>query len=150
MKSDFDVLRDHGVQPSAQRLAVAAYVLHTDEHPSAEDVWTKVRDRLPMISRATVYNTLNLFVRKGLLRSLALAEGHVVFDRNIEPHHHAIDERSGRIYDVPWDAVSVTGIENIPGFRVHAYQVVMRGEAEKRAAPRRRRRAGAYRTITEE
>jgi Fe2+ or Zn2+ uptake regulation protein len=75
-----DILRSHGIQPSAQRLAVAAYVLDTEAHPSAEQVWGRVRERFPMISRATVYNTLNLFVEKGLLRQLALSEGSVVFD----------------------------------------------------------------------
>ena len=53
-------------------LAVAAYVLHTTEHPSAEKVWASVRKNFPMVSRATVYNTLNLFVEKGLLRELHL------------------------------------------------------------------------------
>jgi Fur family transcriptional regulator, iron response regulator len=51
-------LRQHGIQPSAQRVAVAEFVLHTDEHPSADVVWKRVRERFPWISRATVYNTL--------------------------------------------------------------------------------------------
>src|SRR5437660_1020087 len=67
------ILRDHGIQPSAQRLAVAAYVLDTDEHPSAEEVLRHAKANLPMISRATVYNTLNLFVKRGLIRELVLS-----------------------------------------------------------------------------
>ncbi|HZM48837.1 MAG TPA: transcriptional repressor, partial [Vicinamibacteria bacterium] len=73
-----EALREHGIQPSAQRVAVADYVLHTDEHPSADQVFAKVRKTFPMLSRATVYNTLNLFVEKHLLRELVLAEGRVV------------------------------------------------------------------------
>jgi Fe2+ or Zn2+ uptake regulation protein len=121
------LLRDRGVQPSAQRVAVAEYVLSTDAHPSADEVWQKVRRSFPMISRATVYNTLNLFVHKGLLRELVLAEGKVVFDPKVEPHHHFIDEQTGAIYDVPWTALRVSNVDALKGFGVREYQVVMRG-----------------------
>src|SRR4029453_12278520 len=102
------VLEERGVQPSAQRVAVAEYVLSTDEHPSADHVWTRVQRIFPMICRATVYNTLNLFVEKGLLRELHLAPDRVLFDSKIERHHHFIDEDTGRIYDVPWDKIEHT------------------------------------------
>ena len=120
-------LRQHGIQPSAQRMAVAEYVLSTEEHPSADQVWARVRADFPMISRATVYNTLNLFVRKGLLRQLTLAEGKVVFDPHLAPHHHFIDDATGAIHDVPWESVEVKNVENLKGVDVREYQVVMRG-----------------------
>jgi Fe2+ or Zn2+ uptake regulation protein len=120
-------LREHGIQPSAQRVAVAEYVLETDSHPSADQVFAEVRARFPMLSRATVYNTLNLFVDKGLLRQLVLSEGRVVFDPMVEPHHHFIDEATGRIHDVPWSAIRVSKVDALKGFDVREYQVVMRG-----------------------
>ncbi|HYI13225.1 MAG TPA: Fur family transcriptional regulator [Thermoanaerobaculia bacterium] len=120
-------LRDTGIQPSAQRVAVGDYVLHTDEHPSADLVWKRVRERFPWISRATVYNTLNLFVEKGLLQRLHLAEDSVIFDPKTDTHHHFIDEESGAIHDVPWDRVQVCNVETLREFEVHDYQVVMRG-----------------------
>jgi len=106
---------------------VAEFVLGTEAHPSAEEVWADVQARVPMISRATVYNTLNLFVRKGLLRALPLAEGRVVFDPNLEPHHHFIDDATGRIHDVAWDALDVKRVEALRGVQVREYQVVLRG-----------------------
>ncbi|MDB4967009.1 MAG: Peroxide stress regulator [Myxococcales bacterium] len=123
-----DILREHGIQPSAQRLAVAGYVLSTDEHPSAEEVLRRAKAQLPMISRATVYNTLNLFCKKGLVRQLVLAEGNVVFDCNVELHHHFIDVDTGTIHDVPWKAVRVSNMDRIPGYDVEEYMVVMRGK----------------------
>jgi Fe2+ or Zn2+ uptake regulation protein len=123
-------LRDSGIQPSAQRVAVGDYVLHTGEHPSADLVWKRVRERFPWISRATVYNTLNLFVEKGLLQRLNLSEDSVVFDPITETHHHFIDEKSGVIHDVPWDRVQVCNIESLRDFDVHDYQVVMRGSVK--------------------
>lgn len=123
-----EILRDHGIQPSAQRLAVATYVLGTDDHPSAEEVLRHAKAHLPMISRATVYNTLNLFVDKGLVRELVLAEGRSVFDCNLEQHHHFIDEATGAIHDVPWDAVRVSRVDRLAGYEIKEYMVVMRGK----------------------
>jgi Fe2+ or Zn2+ uptake regulation protein len=124
-------LKEHGIQPSAQRVAVASFALATDRHPSADDVWQSVRKKQPTLSRATVYNTLNLFVEKGLLQELVLSEGHVVFDPNLEPHHHFVDESSGRIYDVPWDSLNVRQVKKLHGFDVENYQVVLRGRRRR-------------------
>jgi Fur family iron response transcriptional regulator len=122
-----DALLSHGIQPSAQRLAVAEVVLDTDRHPSADEVHEAARHKLATLSRATVYNTLNLFVEKGLLRALTVTSGRVVFDPLTTPHHHFIDEVTGRIYDLPWNALDVRHIEALEGFEVHDYQVVIRG-----------------------
>lgn len=124
-------LRRHGIPPSAQRVAVGEYVLDTEDHPSADEVWSRVKRKFPMISRATVYNTLHLFEKKGLLRGLALAEGRVVFDPKMERHHHFIDERTGRIYDLPWESLSVQNVNGLPGIEVRQYQVVVRGRKKK-------------------
>ena len=133
-KDTATTLRDSGIQPSAQRVAVGDYVLFTHEHPSADLVWKRVRERFPWISRATVYNTLNLFVDKGLLQRLNLSEDSIVFDPITETHHHFIDEKSGAIHDVPWDRVQVCNIESLREFEVHDYQVVMRRSV--RGSPR--------------
>ena len=132
MKQLLQALRTHGIQPTAQRLAVARFVLETRSHPTADQIWEKVRQRSPTLSRATVYNTLNLFVEKGLLRTQAVREGALVFDPRIARHHHFIDEQTGAIHDVPWEAVKVTGEKSLQGYEVRDYQVVMRG---KRRAP---------------
>ena len=128
MGSTAERLRKNGIQPSAQRVAVADYVLGTGAHPSAEQVWAEVRARLPVISRATVYNTLNLFVRRGLLRQVQLGEGRTGFDPNLEPHHHFIDEATGLVVDVPWDALEVRRVDALRGLEVREYQVVLRGK----------------------
>src|SRR5262245_31985099 len=86
-----------------------------------------------MLSRATVYNTLNLFVRKGLLQQHVLAEGKVVFDPKTERHHHFIDEATGRIHDIPWNALTVSRASTLPGFKVREYQVVLRGRRSARS-----------------
>jgi len=124
------LLRDRGIQPSAQRVAVAQYALTTEEHPSADQVWARVKKSFPLISRATVYNTLNLFVAKGLLQPLVLSEGKVVFDPKVDRHHHFIDEDTGNIHDVPWQALEVKNVQALKGYDVRQYQVVLRGKRQ--------------------
>ncbi len=122
-----DRLTRSGIRPSAQRVAIARYVLATDEHPTADRVWQRVQRELPMVSRATVYNTLQLLAEKGLVRQLVLAEGSTVFDANVEPHHHFVDDETGAIEDVPWSAIRVEGVERLPGLDVREHSVVVRG-----------------------
>jgi Fe2+ or Zn2+ uptake regulation protein len=121
------LLEAHDIQPSAQRVAVAAWVLTTREHPSADQVFAAVRGQPPVLSRATVYNTLHLLVRKGILRQLAIAEGRVVFDPVLTPHHHFVDDDTGEIVDVPFGAVAVQQRHDLPGVEVRELQVVLRG-----------------------
>ena len=121
-------LLDHGIRPSAHRLAVAGYVLTAHNHPSADKVWREVSSRFPAISRATVYNTLNLFVEKGLLRALHLDPESVVFDPKLDTHHHFIDEETGTIHDIPWNKVQVCNIDEITEYRIDEYMVIMRGK----------------------
>ena len=124
------VLRTKGVQPTPQRLAVARFALATSSHPTADEVWEKARRECPTLSRATVYNTLNLLARKGLLKPRVITEGVVVFDPHVGRHHHFVDEETGRIHDIPWEAVRVSGEASLRGFEVREYQVVMRGRTK--------------------
>lgn len=125
------LLVEHDIKPSPQRLAVGESVLYSQAHPTAEDVLVEARGRFPWLSRATVYNTLNLFVRKGLLRAFSLGEGPLVYDPNVDAHHHFIDDATGRIHDVPWNALRVAKVSALPGLEVREYQVVLHGRATK-------------------
>jgi Fe2+ or Zn2+ uptake regulation protein len=127
-----DILRDCGIQPTPQRIAVVECVLNNKFHPTADEVLERARRKCPTVSRATVYNTLNLLVEKGLLRTQLLREGTVVFDPNVQKHHHFIDEKTGVIYDIPWDSLELIGKERLKDCEVHEYQVVMRGRWRKR------------------
>jgi len=122
-----DQLTRHGIRPSSQRVAIAAYVLATEDHPSADEVFRQVKPTLPVVSRATIYNTLKLFVEKGLLRELVLAPGYSVYDPKTEPHHHFLDDASGKIHDIRWDALTVGRVAELPGLDVRDYSVVLRG-----------------------
>jgi Fe2+ or Zn2+ uptake regulation protein len=132
MKDLIVLLRGVGLQPTPQRLAVARYILATTSHPTADEVLEKARRECPTLSRATVYNTLSRLSEKGLVRPQTIKEGVIVFDARVEKHHHFIDEETGEIHDVPWDALVVSGEEKLRGYQVKEYQVVMRGRRRRR------------------
>ena len=131
MKDAISILRQCGIQPTPQRIAVVEYVLKSKTHPSADEVLSYARERCPTVSRATVYNTLNLLVEKGLLQMQTIKEGAIIFDANIVKHHHFIDKETGVIYDIPWDQLEVKGKERLKGFEIDEFQVILRGKKKK-------------------
>jgi len=129
------LLKNHGIQPSVQRLAIAQFVLHTDGHPTADQVYQAVRATLPVMSRATVYNTLNLFVSRGLLKSHVLDDGPTLYDPNVDEHHHLIDAETGQVVDLPWDAIEVKNLDSLPDYEVLSYTVIVRGRRRGNTGP---------------
>ncbi|MBM4161975.1 MAG: transcriptional repressor [Ignavibacteria bacterium] len=131
MKEAVKLLRDSGIQLTPQRTAVVESVLESTTHPSADEVFEMARRKCPTVSRATVYNTLNLLVEKQVVRAQILREGTVVFDTNMKKHHHFIDDETGTIHDIPWESLEVRGEQRLDGFDVREYQVILRGRKKR-------------------
>jgi len=126
MPTTDEILRGHGVRPTVQRRAVLDAVRASDRHPTADEVWALVRRRAS-VSRATVYNTLHLLARRGVLRRQEILVGTIVFDARVEPHHHFVDVETGEIHDIPWGAIRIGGLEALPHVEPESVHVVIRG-----------------------
>ncbi len=92
-------------QPAAsgsppQRLQVASLLLSAPQHLSAEQITEALRRSGTRVSKATVYNTLNLFAARGLIRQLNVDGNCAWFDSNVAPHYHFHDEQTGALLDV--------------------------------------------------
>lgn len=120
-------LRALGIRPTLHRLAVAKVLLPNRDHLSADQVWELVRGEFPAISRATVYNTLDLFAEKGLVLRRAIKDGVFAYDPVTRPHHHLVDEATGRVYDIPWESVKIPRSIAVPGFDVSEFHLVIKG-----------------------
>lgn len=97
-----DRLRARDWRLSAQRRAVAEVLAGDHVHLSAEDVHDRARQRLPEISRATVYNALNELVAMGELLVVDVVDGPKRYDPNVTAtHDHLVCERCHAIRDVP-------------------------------------------------
>lgn len=121
-------LNSAGIQPTAQRIAIAQFVLCEADHPTAEEVKAWADRNFPKVSLATVYNTLNTLVEAGLLQVVKLPHtDKVVFDRTIDDHYHFLDEKSGKVFDLMPDQLEVTP-KLRKGFKIRSIQVLIKGE----------------------
>lgn len=105
------LLASHHILPTAQRVEIAALLLATRQHVSAEQVMAKARTSGLAVSKATVYNTLGLFVGRGLIREVIVDSARVFYDSNTEPHHHFYNVDDGTLADV---ATVHVPIEQLP------------------------------------
>lgn len=107
-------LRTKGINPTHQRIEIAQVLLERDQHLSADQILARVNAREVETSKATVYNTLRLFLDKGLIRELIVDPNKVFYDPNVEPHHHIYNIATGEITDVPAAGVRVEGLPPLP------------------------------------
>jgi Fur family iron response transcriptional regulator len=121
------MLRGHGVQPTSQRIMVARVLFTQMTHLSAEDIYRLVNAENRCVSKATVYNTLGLFTKKGVVREVIADPTRVFYDPNTSPHHHFFDMDTGRLLDIDGADVQVSGLPPLPtGTRLEGVDVVVR------------------------
>jgi Fur family transcriptional regulator, iron response regulator len=127
-----ELLRKKGINPTTQRVEVAFLFMQKPQHLSAEEVFQKINKEYEQVSQATIYNTLRLFVDKGVLRELVFSSDRIIYDSNIGLHHHFIDTDSGKIYDVPAEALSFSNI-NISGIEadIEEISLLIRGRIRR-------------------
>ena len=109
-----DLLRSHGIAPTHQRTEIARVLFERKEHLSAEQILVAVNAPEVEVSKATVYNTLRLFVEKKLVRELIVDPTRIYYDPNTAPHHHFYDVATGRLTDIPAEAVRIEGLPPLP------------------------------------
>ncbi len=128
-------LARHGVQPTPQRVEVAEVVFARAQHLSADQIIAAIRATGARVSKATVYNTLNLFCEKGLLRTVEIDPTRQFYDSTSTPHHHFYNVDTGELTDIPQDAVELkVNAELPPGTQRHGVDVVIRVRGDGRSA----------------
>ena len=107
-------LRKHGISPTKQRLEVASILLVKPQHLSADQVLNLLREQGSKISKATVYNTLNLFKKGGVVRELNIDSAKTIFDSTTIPHHHFFNVDTGEVIDIPKNQVIINKLPHLP------------------------------------
>jgi Fur family transcriptional regulator, peroxide stress response regulator len=100
-----ELFQREGIKLTHQRLEIYKEMLGVKDHPSAEEVYTRIRPRLPTISLDTVYRTLDLFESVGLISRVEVLDDRSRFDPNMEPHHHLVCTSCKSIVDFLWPAL---------------------------------------------
>jgi Fur family iron response transcriptional regulator len=120
-------LAAHGIKPTRQRILIAGFLFERAQHVTAEEVLHGVNSTQERVSKATVYNTLNLFVRHGLVRDVLVDPERTFYDSNTEPHHHLYWEDDGTLVDVAANALQVRGTPALPEHaEIVATEVIVR------------------------
>lgn len=109
-----ELLRRHDINPTHQRIEIAHALFSRQEHMSADQIMAIVNTRHSETSKATVYNTLNLFLEKKLIREVIVDPSKVFYDPNTCEHHHYYDVVSGKLTDIHADDLAVTGLPKLP------------------------------------
>lgn len=94
-----EYLSNHDIKPSTIRLKILEYLLNNRIHPTADDIYKNLLDQIPTLSKTSVYNTLDLFADKGVIKVLSLNEKEARYDINTRFHGHFKCHVCGRVYD---------------------------------------------------
>ena len=122
-----EVLRGRGINPTHQRIEIAHAIFSRGEHLSADQIFTLVNDRASETSKATVYNTLNLFFEKKLVREVIVDPSKVFYDPNTAPHHHFYNVDTGELTDIDARDIRVTGLPALPqGMATEGVDIIVR------------------------
>src|SRR5512146_2270623 len=109
-----EVLRGHDITPTHQRIEIAHALFSRGEHLSADRILAIVNERSSEASKATVYNTLNLFLEKKLIREVIVDPSKVFYDPNIALHHHFYNIDTGELTDIDASQITVSGLPELP------------------------------------
>ncbi|MFQ5660928.1 MAG: Fur family transcriptional regulator [Gammaproteobacteria bacterium] len=107
-------IKQHGINPTAQRIEIAKILLSRSQHLSADQVLNAVNRKQTIVSKATVYNTLNLFAEKGLVRQVIVDPNKLFYDSNTAAHFHIYNEDSGQLIDLDAAKLEISGLPKLP------------------------------------
>ena len=128
-------LADSGLRSTPQREVVYDVLLKKRDHPTADEVFARVKSELPTISLATVYNCLETLVQCDLVRAVNFERGPTRYCPNLRPHAHFHDEQTGRTHDIDLPPTVLETLNGVlpRGFDAKSVEITFRGKATKPA-----------------
>jgi Fur family iron response transcriptional regulator len=121
------LIEKHDILPTPQRVEIAHILLERPQHLSAEQIIERLKAADSGVSKATVYNTLNLFSERGLIREVMVDPVRKFYDSTTHPHHHFYNVDSGELSDIPDEQVNFAGLPELPeGTESESIEVLIR------------------------
>ena len=122
-------LTDSGLRATSQREIVYQVLLNQRDHPSVDEVFSRVKILMPTISLATVYNCLDALVSCGLVKQVNFERGASRYCPNLQDHAHFHDDATGRIVDIDLPADVLAKLRSLlpPGYVAGAIELNFRG-----------------------
>ena len=120
-------LAGYDINPTSQRMQIANILLGGPMHLSADQLLEKLRHTGERVSKATVYNTLKLFVERGLIRQINLDPERTVYDSRCATHHHFHEVDTGTLWDIDPEDVAFSRLPQLPeGMEIACVEVIIR------------------------
>ena len=95
-----EILKSKGINVTSQRVKVLDFLLSKKQHLTVDQIYASIADKNEVISLATVYNVISLFVEKGIIKRISSPEDKAIFDVTIENHFHFYCTKCGSILDI--------------------------------------------------
>ncbi len=124
-------LADSGLRTTPQREVVYNVLRKKRDHPTADEVFARVKSELPSISLATVYNCLDTLVACDLVRAVNFERSPTRYCPNLRPHAHFHDEKTGQTHDIDLSPAIVEKVRAIlpRGYAASSVEIIFRGKA---------------------
>jgi Fe2+ or Zn2+ uptake regulation protein len=121
-----ELLKEHGIPPSLQRIKILEYLHDFNTHPTADVIYQALMNEMPTLSKTTVYNTLKAFAEKGVIVELSLFENEVRYEYNTTPHIHFKCIKCNIIYDIS-ESFECLKNKEIEGHKVLEHHIYLKG-----------------------
>ncbi len=130
IKNVGEYLKKNGIKPSIQRMRIFQYLMDNHTHPTVDDIFQNLSPEMPTLSKTTVYNTLNTFVRSNIIQEIIIEENEVRYDVVTENHGHFKCKTCGEImdFDVDLSKIDLSKLGNVEIDEIHFY---IKGVCEK-------------------
>jgi len=121
--------KELGIKVTPQRIAIYRELASTDQHPSTETIYKKIKDYYPNISLTTVYRTLETFEKLGLISVVNVLYNAARYDANLTPHHHIVCTDCKKVEDVYDESLDDLDISNktLGDYKVEGYSLLLSG-----------------------
>jgi len=126
MQNIIEVLKEHNIAPSMQRVKILEYLRDYKTHPTADMIYQALVNDIPTLSKTTVYNTLKTFTENGILVALSLFDNEVRYEYDTDPHVHFKCMKCNKIYDLN-KTFDLYKNEFIDGHKVTEHYVNLKG-----------------------
>lgn len=112
-------LAEHGLRASIYRLKIFEYLINERTHPTAEEIYNRLKKEMPALSPATVYNTLRLFLEKKIIQLVNVEKNEGRYDATLSWHGHLKCLACGRVFDLHIETLKLSGLEGFEIFEKH-------------------------------
>ena len=123
-------LKNHGVKASLQRVKIYEYLERYKSHPTVDEIYNALVGELITLSKTTVYNTLDLFIKNNVVIQILIEDNEARYDADVSNHGHFKCIKCNKVYDFIYDLAEYP-IDDLEGFKLDEYHTYIKGTCKK-------------------